>query len=75
MFDRRTRIGKSECAKGFFPVCGGNPGLFRKMITSTHVNLFELEVIKMKVLKISRGQLFAYGSVVYYYAGCCLGAI
>ena len=36
---------------------------------STHVNLFELEVAGMKMLKLSRGQLFAYGSVVYY-AGC-----
>ena len=41
---------------------------------STHVNLFELEAAGMKMLKRSRGQLFAYMSVVHY-AGCCLGAV
>jgi len=51
-----------------------NPGLLRRIIMSTHVNLFELEAAGMKLLKISRGQLFAYMSVVYY-AGCCHGAV
>ena len=50
-----------------------NPGLLRRIIMSTHVNLFELEAAGMKLLKISRGQLFAYMSVDYY-AGCGHGA-